>query len=162
MHGVELRRGSVEDVPAALAVQRAAFTVEASLYEDPDLPPLRESEADIVADLASSTWFVALLDGRLVGSVRVRSEGRSLHIGRLSVAPEAQRRGIGAALLTLAETAAPADEAVLFTGHLSAGNLRLYARAGYVEERRERVDDAVVLVHLRKELTATPPAEPRT
>ena len=162
MHEVELRRGSVEAVPAALAVQRAAFTVETSLYEDPDLPPLRESEADIVADLASSTWFVALLDGRLVGSVRVRSEGRSLHIGRLSVAPEAQRRGIGAALLTLAESAAPADEAVLFTGHLSAGNLRLYARAGYVEERRERVDDAVVLVHLRKELTATPSAEPRT
>ena len=156
MYGVELRQGRLDDVPAALAVQRAAFTVEASLYEDPDLPPLRESEADLVADLASSRWFVALLDGRLVGSVRVRPEGRSLHIARLSVAPEAQRRGIGAALLTLAETAAPADEAVLFTGHLSAGNLRLYARAGYVEERRERVDDAVVLVHLRKDLAGTP------
>jgi predicted N-acetyltransferase YhbS len=152
MYGVELRQGRPDDVPAALAVQKAAFTVEASLYQDPDLPPLRESEADIVADLASSRWFVALLDGRLVGSVRVRP----VHIARLSVAPDAQRRGIGAALLTLAETAAPAEEALLFTGHLSAGNLRLYARAGYVEERRERVDDAVVLVHLRKDLAGTP------
>jgi hypothetical protein len=43
-------------------------------------------------------------------------------------------------------TAAP------FTGHRSAGNLRLYARAGYVEQRREPVDERLTLVHLAKSL----------
>ncbi len=158
MDGLELRPLVAGDVSAALAVQRAAFTVEARLYGDPDLPPLKEGEAEFLADLVSSSGFVAVLDGRLVGSVRVRRDGRRLHIARLSVAPDAQRRGIGAALLARAEAAAPADEALLYTGHLSTGNLRLYARAGYVEERRERVDDAVVLVYLRKDLAGAPPA----
>lgn len=153
MDRLELRPATAGDVRAALAVQREAFTVEAGLYGDPELPPLRESEAEFAAGLDAALGLVALLDGRLVGSVRVRPAGRSLHIARLSVAPDVQGRGIGAALLARAEAAAPADEALLFTGHLSAGNLRLYARAGYVEERRERVDDAVVLVHLRKVLT---------
>ncbi len=154
MDGLELRPLLAADVRAALAVQRAAFAVEARLYGDPELPPLQESEAEFVAGLGGAVGFVAVLDGRLVGSVRVRTAGRSLHIARLSVAPDVQGRGIGAALLARAEAAAPADEALLFTGHLSAGNLRLYARAGYVEERRQRVDDAVVLVHLRKDLLA--------
>lgn len=153
MDGLELRPATLRDVRAALVVQRAAFAIEARLYGDPDLPPLTESEAGFAASLGTAAGFVAVLDGRLVGSVRARPDGRSLHIARLSVAPDVQGRGIGAALLALAEAAAPADEALLFTGHLSEGNLRLYARAGYVEERRERVDDAVVLVHLRKDLT---------
>ncbi len=31
------------DADAVLSVQRAAFTVEAQLYDDPSLPPLQES-----------------------------------------------------------------------------------------------------------------------
>lgn len=158
MDGLELRPLTAADAPEALAVQRAAFTVEATLYGDSELPPLSESEGEFVAGLRDSLGFVAVLDGRLVGSVRVRPAGRSLHVARLSVAPDAQGRGIGAALLAQAETAAPADEALLFTGHLSAGNLRLYTRAGYVEQRRQRVDDVVVLVFLRKDLSGAGPA----
>lgn len=42
--------------------------------------------------------------------------------------------------------------AALFTGHLSAANLRLYGRRGYVEERREELRPGVILVHLAKPL----------
>ena len=56
-------------------------------------------------------------------------------------------------LLAAVERAAGAGvhTAALFTGHRSAG-LRLHARAGDVEQRRERVDDALTLVHLAKPL----------
>ncbi|MBB2746903.1 UNVERIFIED_ORG: hypothetical protein FHR35_006782, partial [Microbispora rosea subsp. rosea] len=37
------------------------------------------------------------------------------------------------------------------TGHLSEGNLRLYRRLGYRETQRERVQDHLTLVHLRRE-----------
>jgi len=123
---VVVRPMEAGDVDAVLAVQRAAFTIEAQLYDDPSLPPLQESREQLVADLDSSHGLVALDGDRLVGSVRVRVDGTSLHIARLSVA--------------------------LFTGHLSASNLRLYARAGYVEQRRVRVDERVTLVYLRKHL----------
>lgn len=140
------------DVDAVLAVQRAAFTIEAQLYDDPSLPPLQESREQLVADLDRSHGLVALDGDRVVGSVRARVEGTSLHIARLSVAPDQQGRGLGTLLLARAESVAQAEEALLFTGHLSASNLRLYARAGYVEQRRVRVDERVTLVYLRKQL----------
>jgi predicted N-acetyltransferase YhbS len=140
------------DVDAVLSVQRAAFTVEAQLYDDPSLPPLQESRDQLIADLDRSHGLVALDGDRVVGSVRVRMEGTSLHIARLSVAPDQQGRGLGTLLLARAESVAAAEEALLFTGHLSASNLRLYARAGYVEQRRVRVDERVTLVYLRKQL----------
>ena len=140
------------DVEAVLEVQRAAFTIEALLYDDPSLPPLRESYEQLVADLDRSHGLVALDGGRVVGSVRVRVDGASLHIARLSVVPDQQGRGLGALLLARAEAVADASEALLFTGHLSASNLRLYASAGYLEQRRVRVDERVTLVYLRKQL----------
>ncbi len=155
MDGVVLRRMAPEDVADVLRVQLAAFTIEARLYDDPALPPLLEQAEAVRADLASGAGFVAVKDGRVVGSVRTHVEGRTLHIARLAVEPAAQGRGIGTALLALAETTADADEARLFTGHRSLGNLRLYAAAGYREERRRAVDDKVTLVYLRKALPAT-------
>ena len=140
------------DVDAALDVQRAAFSIEALLYDDPSLPPLQESREQLVADLDRCRGLVALDGDRVVGSIRVRLDGASLHIARLSVVPDQQGRGLGALLLARAEAVADASEALLFTGHLSASNLRLYARAGYVEQRRVRVDERVTLVYLRKQL----------
>lgn len=152
MEGLVLRPMGADDVADVLEVQREAFAVEARLYDDPALPPLREEADGVLADLAGGYGFVALWDGRIAGSVRVRVDGDSLAIGRLAVRPALQGRGIGSALLARAEAAAPATEALLFTGHLSEGNLRLYRAAGYVEQRRARVDDKVTLVHLRKDL----------
>ncbi|HEY3337205.1 MAG TPA: GNAT family N-acetyltransferase [Propionicimonas sp.] len=140
------------DVDAVLDVQRAAFVIEARLYDDPSLPPLLESREQLAADLDHSLGLVAVDGDRVVGSVRVRVDGESLHIARLSVAPDRQGRGLGALLLARAEAVAVAGEALLFTGHLSASNLRLYARAGYVEQRRVPVDERVTLVYLRKQL----------
>jgi hypothetical protein len=44
------------------------------------------------------------------------------------------------------------NSAAVCTGHRSVGNLQLYARAGYVEQRRARVDDVLTFVHLAKPL----------
>jgi predicted N-acetyltransferase YhbS len=149
---VVVRPMVASDVEAVLAVQRAAFAIEAQLYDDPSLSPLQESAEQILADLERSVGLVALDGDRLVGSVRVRVDGASLHIARLCVAPDQQGRGLGALLLARAEAVTDGTEALLFTGHLSASNLRLYARAGYVEQRRVPVVEWVTLVYLRKPL----------
>jgi GNAT superfamily N-acetyltransferase len=96
----------------------------------------------------------AVEGSRLVGAVRAKVREGTCLVGRLVVAPDRQGRGVGAALMTAveAEMAGRATALVLFTGHLSAANLRLYRRLGYTEFRRERVSDHLVLVHLRKPL----------
>jgi ribosomal protein S18 acetylase RimI-like enzyme len=137
-----------------LTLQRAAFVTEAQLYGDPGLPALVETLSELLVAVQGGPALVARDGGRLVGSVRARVVDGVLHVGRLVVAPDQQGRGVGRSLLAAVEQAAgpDVDTAALFTGHRSVANLRLYERAGYVEQRRQRVDDALTLVHLVKAL----------
>ncbi|RSN58114.1 MULTISPECIES: GNAT family N-acetyltransferase [Actinomadura] len=163
---VRIEAAGVRDAGEILTVQRAAYTTEAQLYGDPFIPPLVESPDQVRAALRETGGLVlkAVLDGRLAGAVRARFNGRTCLVGRLVVAPDLQGRGIGRRLLRAVEDAAAgrADACVLFTGHLSDGNLRLYRRAGYRETHRERVAAHLTHVHMRKTLEppAAAPADP--
>lgn len=144
------------DAGELLTLQRAAYVTEAQLYREPHLPPLTESLAELRAALAGGGTLVARLAGgsgrRIVGSVRSRLAAGTCHIGRLCVAPDLQGRGIGSALLRAVEAAhaGRADRYALFTGYRSEGNLRLYARLGYVETGRDADPAGITLVHLGK------------
>ncbi|MEW2143411.1 GNAT family N-acetyltransferase [Micromonospora vinacea] len=124
----------VLDAGEILTVQRAAYLSEAQHYSDPFLPPLTETLDEVAAVLAGpSIVLVARSGHRLVGSVRAHLDGDTAHVGRLSVAPDQQGRGVGAQLLTAVERACAGRAArfTLFTGADSARNLRLYQRHGY-------------------------------
>ena len=143
----------------ALTVQRAAYVTEAQHYDAPRIPPLVETLDELRADLVSGVLALGAWDGtRLAGSVRGRVEGDRMEIARFSVAPDLQGRGIGGALLAAVEAAAPAEVRTfwLITGFDSAGNLRLYRKAGY-EIVGETTDTAgVTLVVLEKPRPTTP------
>ncbi|GAA4231972.1 GNAT superfamily N-acetyltransferase [Streptosporangium album] len=142
-----------EDAGEILTVQRAAYVTEAQLYGDPFIAPLVESAEQVRKAVETATVLVAREGGRIVGAVRGRMSDATCLVGRLVVAPDAQGRGIGGALLAaLHEEVAAALAFDLFTGHLSEGNLRLYRRHGYRETRRERMSDHLTLVHMRRDL----------
>jgi ribosomal protein S18 acetylase RimI-like enzyme len=145
---------TVADAGEILTLQRAAYVTEAQLHGDPFLPPLVESLDQLRDVIATSLVLKATRAARLVGAVRGRVQDRTCLVGRLAVAPDQQGRGIGVALMRAveAEVAGQADSCVLFTGHLSDSNLRLYRRLGYSETHRERVADHLMLVHMRKPL----------
>lgn len=146
-----------------LTLQRAAYVDQARLYGDADLPPLTQTLPELRAELDAVSALGAVVGGRLVGAVRTHAVDGVLHIGRLVVAPDWQGRGVGSSLLRAAEAARPPGvrSAALFTGHLSRDDLRLYARHGYVEQRREQVRPGLALVHLGKPLgPSTPRPEP--
>ena len=150
--GVWIMRARPEDAGEILTVQRAAYVTEAQLYGDPFIAPLLESVGQVAEAIATGTVLKAVAGSRIVGAVRGRLTGTSCLVGRLVVAPDRQRQGIGSALLTALHESVPEAAAFdLFTGHLSEGNLRLYRRLGYRETRRERVADHLTLVHLRWE-----------
>ncbi|MEN0070931.1 MAG: GNAT family N-acetyltransferase, partial [Propionicimonas sp.] len=137
-----------------------AYVSEARLYGDLDLPPLRETLAEVEAQLQDPEVIVLGLRraGRLVGSVRVRLRGATAELGRLVVAPDLQGRGLGTRLLAAAEGELPpvVDRLELFTGELSLANLRLYQRLGYREFAR-RPAGSYDLVFLARTLARTAP-----
>ncbi|MEV0151090.1 MULTISPECIES: GNAT family N-acetyltransferase [unclassified Nonomuraea] len=148
---MEIQRAEEADAGEILTVQRAAYVTEAQLYGDPFIPPLVESLQQVRAAIRDGVVLKAVDAGRVVGSVRGRLSGATCRVGRLVVAPDRQGEGLGTALLRALHEQVPEASAFdLFTGHLSDGNLRLYRRLGYRETRRERMDDHLTLVHLRR------------
>ncbi|MGI5159459.1 GNAT family N-acetyltransferase [Microbispora sp. CA-102843] len=149
---VEIARALPADAGEILTLQRAGYVTEAQLYGDPFIPPLVESLGQVRTVIETAVVLKATDGGRLVGAARGQMSGSTCLVGRLVVAPDRQGQGIGSALLAAMHEAVPEAAAFdLFTGHLSEGNLRLYRRLGYRETQRERVQDHLTLVHLRRE-----------
>lgn len=155
MTSVDIGPLAAEHAGEVLTLQRAAYVAEARRYRDPELPPLTQTLDELFDELRSSSviGLGAWLDGRLVGSVRVRLDGAVGHLGRLVVVPDLQGQGIGTALLRAAEEALPSEvtEIRLFTGSRSDPTIRLYESFGYVRQG-ETPAGTHDLVHLTKSL----------
>ena len=137
------------DAGEVLTLQRAAYVSEAQVYGDPFLPALTQSLAELQEELVRPALGLRA-STRLVGAVRWNVEGDTAHIGRLTIAPDHQGRGLGTRLLRAAQEHSGARRFELFTGHLSEGNIRLYQREGFVIDRREPLHPGVDLIYLTK------------
>ncbi|WP_125773826.1 GNAT family N-acetyltransferase [Antribacter gilvus] len=147
----------VEDDQAGelLTLRRAAFVSEAQLYDDPHIPPLTQSLAELRADLArEDVVTIGAWEGhRLIGSVRVEVEGEKATLGRLAVAPDKQGRGIGTQMLFAVLPYLPEQitEIWVFTGKDSKHNLQMYTKNGY-EEQFDKAAGDLTYTYLRRVL----------
>jgi ribosomal protein S18 acetylase RimI-like enzyme len=112
-----------------LAVQHAAYAIEAELIGYPDLPPLHETLAALQAT-AEELWLCEE-GGDLVGVVGLEHEQDEMVIARLFVAPACFRRGVGSALVAHALAQAGGRRVRVGTGARNAPALALYARFGF-------------------------------
>ncbi len=143
------------DAGEILTLQRAAYVTEAQAHNDLDLPPLTQTLDELRAELRDPDVRALGVreSGRLIGAVRLRCVGSAVELGRLTVVPDLQGKGVGSFLLTASESAFPETRKMqLFTGENSIANLRLYERRGYVETYRTPVGD-YALVHLAKSIS---------
>jgi ribosomal protein S18 acetylase RimI-like enzyme len=144
-------RAGPQDAPAILELQRLAYQSEALLYNDWSIPPLTQTLAQLLDEFQDSVILKAVSAGTLIGSVRGRAVGGVACIGRLIVAPAAQRRGIGTALLRTIESAFPEVRRFeLFTGTKSEGNIRLYRSLGYHPTHERELAPNLTIVYLGK------------
>jgi ribosomal protein S18 acetylase RimI-like enzyme len=146
-----IERAMRADAPAILALQKLAYESEARLYDDRDLPPLTQTLEALRADFADTVVLKAVAAGVIVGSVRARRAGDTWQIARLVVHPDFQGQGLGTRLLRAIEReSGDSRKLELFTGHRSAGNIRLYERLGYVRSREQALSPAITLVFMEK------------
>ena len=148
---LHIAQGEMADARAILALQKQAYTSEALIYPGIDLPPMTQTLEEMQVDLSSLTVLKATEDDRIVGSVRAGKDGEVCKIGRLIVAPDMQRKGVGTRLMKAIEAAFPhAAVYELFTGERSAGNLKFYQNLGYTKAFAREVMAGLTLVFLRK------------
>jgi len=148
---IEIVDATVEDLPAILELQKLCYRSEAELYDDFEIQPMRQDLESAASELSRGVVLKALVGERLVGSVRATVREGSCHVGKLFVSPDVQNLGIGRTLMGSIEGRfRECDRFALFTGFRSVKNLALYGKLGYVEIRRERINDKLTLVCLEK------------
>ena len=160
---MDITKATIEDAQQILALQRLAYRSEAAIYSDLSLPPLTETLAQLQVEFDRSLFLKVVADGRIVGSVRGRSDGRTCFVGRLIVHPDHQKQGLGTRLMHEIERRFPdVGRFELFTGCRSESNLRLYERLGYRRFKEEQPMQSPPLVFLEKDRKPGPPAAATT
>jgi ribosomal protein S18 acetylase RimI-like enzyme len=140
-----------EDLSEILQLQKLCFFIEAKLYDFYDIPQLNQTLEEITLDFSSQLFLKAVLNGRIVGSVRAYQEGEACHVGRLFVHPDYQNRGLGTKLMNEIEALfKDAKRFELLTGHKNSKNLYLYQKLGYRIIRTEALNDKLTFVYLEK------------
>ena len=152
--GFMINRANQKDIPEILALQKIAYRSEAELYGDNSVPAMGQTMEQITADFDKMIFLKAVVNGKIIGSIRGRREGDTAHISRVIVHPYFQGRGIATRLIRqLEQEVGDVRIYEAFTGHQSMRNLHLYGKLGYRQVRTEPFTPTVQWVYLQKERT---------
>jgi ech hydrogenase subunit C len=145
-------RGQRTDAPEILALQKVAYQSEAEIYGDRSLPALQQTLRELEADFDQMLFFKAVVNGKIIGSVRGYEKQQTAYLSRVIVHPYFRRRGIGRRLLDEIEQAFPgASRFEAFTGHQSKRNLFQLTKRGYQPFKTEPFTPAINWVFLQKQ-----------
>jgi ribosomal protein S18 acetylase RimI-like enzyme len=154
---MRIERALVDDAEEILTLQKKAYQSEAEIYGDFTIPPLTQTLEEIRNDFEKQLFLKAILDGKIVGSVRAVAKERTCYIGRLVVHPGFQNRGIGTQLMGRIEEAfKEAERFELFTGHRSERNLYLYQKMGYQPFKKIMGSERLTIIYLEKKFLKSP------
>jgi ribosomal protein S18 acetylase RimI-like enzyme len=133
------------DSVAILALQRAAYAVEAEVIGSAEIPPLHESLQDLTQ--ASLCWIGIRDGGEVVAALAYTTEGNRVDIDRLIVSPGHFRNGLGK---TLVESLDPAATITVSTGAANLAARRLYESLEFVQTHDEEVVPGLVVSHFSR------------
>ena len=139
-----------EELQTILQLQYRAYESEARLLNNWNIPPLKQTLAEVEAEWDKGVILKAVEDGKLLGSVRAWEMDGTVYVGKLMVEPEFQGRGIGTKLLLEVEKVLPEKRYELFTSTQSARNIALYQRCGYRIFTEKQVNEHLRFVYLEK------------
>jgi GNAT superfamily N-acetyltransferase len=141
-----IRRATVDDVEFLIEVVIAATEAQGRLTDDLRQPAYRQwTQALVDGRLPGSQTSVIEVDGERIGRLRIVRSAAGIDLAGIHLAPRAQRRGIGTAIIESLKTEATAAAVPLELGVESDNPdaRRLYHRLGFVEiagtEREHRL-----------------------
>ena len=131
-----------------VAIQHAAYRIEADLMGFDGIPPLHESVLDL--PLHDLDWTGTWDDGVLVGFIARRETPSECEIDRLAVHPAFHRRGHGRALV---RTVLHHDRVSVSTGTKNVPALKLYESLGFRRVGLREIAPGVTVTELRRMLS---------
>ena len=133
-----------------LQLQYLSYQSEAALFGSRDIPPLKQTLDEVIAEYKNGIVLKMTDDDVIVGSIRAKERNGTVYIGKLMVHPDYRRNGYGRSLLMEIEKYFPDKRYELFTSTRSTDNIRLYRNLGYKMFDRKAVTDELQFVYMEK------------
>lgn len=146
-----IERATIFDAEEILSLQKLAYKSEAQIYNDYKIFPMNQTLEEIKNDFERWLFLKAVINEKIIGSVRAFEKKDTCYIGRLIVHPDFQNQGFGTKLLNRIENIFNSKRFELFTGHKSEKNLYLYQKLGYKIFKSEKITDNLSFIYLKKE-----------
>ena len=147
---VGIYKAGLEDLQEILQLQYLSYQSEAALFGSRDIPPLKQTLDEVIAEYNNGIVLKMTDDDVIVGSIRAKERNGTVYIGKLMVHPDYRRNGYGTKLLTEIEKYFPDKRYELFTSTRSTDNIRLYRNLGYKMFDRKAVTDELQFVYMEK------------
>lgn len=139
------------EVERVLAIQQAAYRVEAKLIGFDEIPPLFDTP-ELLRN-SGEIFYGCFVDGVLAGVVAIEYEQDALVISRLGVHPDYFSRGIATQLLMYMETYSNGASCLhVSTGTLNTPARQLYERNGFVKVGEKQIASGVTMTEYEKRL----------
>ena len=145
-----VRAATPQDASALASCVKAAYRHYIPRMGKPPGPML----ADYTQEIAQNQVWVAEDQGELIGGLVLIPKADHVLLDNIAVDPSHQGRGVGRALLELADAEARAqgyEELRLYTHEAMTENIALYTRIGWVETHRGE-QEGYARVFMRKQL----------
>jgi ribosomal protein S18 acetylase RimI-like enzyme len=147
----EIIKATKEDLRIILELQKLAYQSEARIYYDFTIPPLLQTIEEVEDQFRNHIFLKAVLNDKIIGSVRATETAGTCHIGRLIVHPDNQNHGIGRRLMQeIEKNFKNSNRFELFTGSLSYKNISFYKKLGYKVFKFEKISDTFELAYMEK------------
>lgn len=148
---ITIDKAQENDLQEILALQYIAYQSEAKLFNNMDIPPLKQTIDEVYDEFRKGTFLKAVDEkGVIIGSVRAYQENNTVYIGKLMVHPNMQKKGLGTKLLLAIEAKYPNKRYELFTSTKSISNIKLYEKLGYKIFKKEAISQELQFVYLEK------------
>ena len=146
---MKLLKATIYDLADILELQKSAFRSVAEILNNSKIQPLVQTYNEILSEFNQGTFLkcVSENDGVICGSVRAYlDDDGTCHVGKLIVAENMRRKGIGKILIFEIEKYFPnCKNFALFTGEITPYTRRLYESAGYKVVSEKNTDDVKML-----------------
>lgn len=100
----QIKLASEADITSIVSIVKLSFIQYCNAIGIDTIEALMESEQDVRKDMLQKQVYVAYLDDKAVGSIRIQIEGEKAFVSRFAILPDYQRMGIGSQMLTFIES----------------------------------------------------------
>ncbi|NLX65103.1 MAG: GNAT family N-acetyltransferase [Clostridiaceae bacterium] len=135
-----IRRATVEDAPYIFSIIQKAFKEYSKMIGQTNLEALSETVEDIAKAIQTKTVFVAVMNGNIVGTVRLSIDGDEAYLSRFAVDSDSQNTGIGKSLMNEVDAYLKKMNVKKVTLHTSSKHdvlMRFYYGIGFYVEAIE-------------------------